>query len=505
MWLDDLIGVFNPKAAYERQMWRHEYEDLKHYDAGSYGRSNAHWRVTNESAEMTDRSSRDVIRARARDLERNSDIMNSVISAFKRNIVGEGITLQAKTGKDKLNSQLEELWKEWCKPKNCDVTGQQNFNQLLRMMVERKRVDGGILIHKCYTSQGILPFQLQLLEVDELSGYWQSPHEAGNKVVGGIEYNSYNKPVGYWITKYSVDGLEQPVAEYYDAKDIIFYYSKKRPSQIREISDLAPSLTRVRDTNEFMTAVSVKERIAACLSVFIKKTNPSGGFGRSSSTATTAANSYSGKMLTPGMITELNAGDEIQVVDPKNNGVEATGYLKLQQHLIGAGQGLSYEATSRDMSQTNYSSARQGAIEDGMTYTEEKEILLNVMSEIYETFVISAWLIGIVKMPGFFEGSEKKRSYLAHEWISSPKRWVDPQKEANANRIALASGIRTFKQICAEQGIDWHAQIDDMAEVIEYAKTKNIDIGGVIYGKDADLSSEQYIDENENVGDDENT
>lgn len=34
---------------------------------------------------------------------------------------------------------------------------------------------------------------------------------------------------------------------------------------------------------------------------------------------------------------------------------DATSFVKLQQRLVGAGQGISYEATSRDMSETNYS------------------------------------------------------------------------------------------------------------------------------------------------------
>ena len=50
---------------------------------------------------------------------------------------------------------------------------------------------------------------------------------------------------------------------------------------------------------------------------------------------------------------ELNAGDEIQVVNPTGQATDAASYIKLQQRLIGAGQGLSYEATSRDMSQSN--------------------------------------------------------------------------------------------------------------------------------------------------------
>ena len=91
---------------------------------------------------------------------------------------------------------------------------------------------------------------------------------------------------------------------------LLRYFSKKRPSQIREISDMAPTMTRIRDANEFMVAVSVKERIAACLSVFIKKAIPSGGIGRSAGTTVNGKLDYEGKTITPGMIKELNAGDD---------------------------------------------------------------------------------------------------------------------------------------------------------------------------------------------------
>ena len=124
----------------------------------------------------------------------------------------------------------------------------------------------------------------------------------------------YNRAVGYWLTQYSVDGCEIASPVYYDAKDIIFLYSKRRPSQVREVSDMAPTLTRIRDANEFITAVSVKERIAACLSVFIKKALPVSGFGRSGSVAPGGTLNYEGKKLAPGMISELNAGDDIQAV-----------------------------------------------------------------------------------------------------------------------------------------------------------------------------------------------
>ena len=477
--IDKAIEIISPRRAYEREAWRQAVEELRGYDAAGYGRINAGWRVHNESAEITDRMSRDVVRARARDLERNSDIAQSIIHAYKRNVVGKGYTLRAQTQDDELNKQIERAWKRWCKARNCDVTGEQSFTSILRMMVERKRVDGGILVLYRYTPGGVVPFKLQCLEVDELDTTVTTPRHVGNKVVGGIEYNEYRRPVGYWIRQYDIEGwtLLDPV--YIEAKDAFFYKAKHRPSQLREMSDMAPTITRIRDTNEFITAVSVKERIAACLSVLIKKAIPSGGFGRTGVRNADGQVDYAGKKLGPGMIMEMNAGDEAQVVDPKGAATDATAFLKTQQGLIGAGQGLSYEATSRDMSGATYSSARQNAIEDESTYAEEIELLTAFMSEAYEHFIISGYLTGLFNMPGFWD---KKADFLDHSWVKAPKKWIDPAKESTADKTALQSGQKTFQDLCAERGKDWKEAVREMAEVIKYGQEIGIEMGGVIFG-----------------------
>lgn len=475
-WLDGMIAFVSPEWGARRAAWRNAYDELRNYDAGNDARLNAGWRVSNRSAEATDRTSREYVRARARDLERNSDVMNSVLGAFKRNVIGTGYQMQAKTGKAALNKNLEKLWKRWCKARNCDVTGQQSLNQILRMAVVRKKVDGGILFVKRYTRDGMIPFSLQMLEVDELDTMHTLPGNPKNRVVGGIEYNEYNRPVGYWIRQYQIDGYTISNPVYLKADDVIFYYTKKRPSQIREMSDMSQTVTRIRDVNEFMTAVSVKQRIEACLAVFIKKALPVSGMGRPISTPEKV--SYEGKTLTPGMIKELNTGDDVTVVNPTGQSADATSFVKLQQRLVGAGQGISYEATSRDMSETNYSSARQGAIEDELTFAEEEEQILAVLDEIYETFVISCWLAGKIQAEDFWD---KKEDYLEHEWIKQPKKWIDPQKESTATKTAMQTGQKTFKQVAAENGKDWRVQVDDMAEVLEYGKKKGIDLGGVIF------------------------
>ena len=325
-----------------------------------------------------------------------------------------------------------------------------------------------------------MPLKLQAIEVDELDITRSAPHRQGNRVVGGIEYNSWRRPVGYWIQQYDLEGwrLLEPI--YIDAKDAFFLKSKRRPSQIREMSDMSHTITRIRDVNEFINAVSVKERIAACLAVLIKKAIPTGtSLGRSGVRGPDGRVDYSGKKLGPGMIMEMGAGDEAQVVDPKGAATDATAFLKVQQGLIGAGQGLSYEAVSRDMSGSTYSSARQNAIEDEDTYAEDTELLTEFMSEVYEQFIISCYLSGAITFPGFWD---KKAEYMAHDWVKSPKKWIDPAKESTADKTALQSGQKTYQEICAERGKDWRQAIDETAEVLEYGREKGIEMGGIIFG-----------------------
>lgn len=468
-WLEKTIAFFSPMAAYQREAWRKGYDELKSYDAGASDRLNAGWRAVNSSAETTDRTYRDTIRARARDLERNSDIQESIVGPFERNVVGSGFKLQAKTDDEDLNTKIEKLWKEWCKPRNCDVTFQQSFVEMLRMAVRRKKIDGGIIFVKRYTPGGVVPFSLQIREVDDLDTMRTGSHNI--RIINGIEYNEFNRPIAYYFKKYDVNGFYSGDSERLEANDVIFLWNKRRPSQIREVSEMAPTITRIKDVNSFMEAVSVKERVAACLSVFITRQNPSGsgGFGRQGKSTAT---SYDGKTLSPGMISELSPGDGIEVVNPAGQGSSAADFVRLQQRLAGSGQGISYEASSRDMSQVNYSSARQGLLEDQKTYQIEQNYLIDhLLTEVYETFLISAVLGGVITIKDFWD---KKKEFIQHEWTAPGMKWIDPMKEASANKVSLATNQTTLAEIAASSGQDWKEVVDQRARELKYMQEKGV-------------------------------
>jgi capsid protein len=100
------------------------------------------------------------------------------------------------------------------------------------------------------------------------------------------------------------------------------------------------------------------------------------------------------------------------------------------------------------------------------------------MDEIYETFIISCVLSGLLKLKDFWI-ADNKQKYFEHTWIKAPKPWIDPVKEATATKIAIETGQKTLKDIAAENGKDWRQTIDDMAEVSKYAKEKGVALGGV--------------------------
>lgn len=473
--LDRAIAWLNPEAAYKRLNYRQAVDEMRSYDAAADDHLNAGWRAVNSKAEVTDGMYRDTIRSRSRDLERNSDVLESVILAFERNVVGGGFKLQAKTDNESINTQIEELFKLWSRPKNCDVTQQQSFNEIVQMIVRRKKVDGGIIIVMRYIDDGIVPLSLQLYEVDDLDTMIQA--SSGKRIVNGIEYNEYNRPIAYYLKQYDPYGNYIGTSERVEARHVLFLFQKKRPSQLREMSEFATTVPRVRDMNQFMEAVSVKERVAALLAVLIKRVVPGGGsVGRGTPEKRAG---YNGKMLAPGMIMELNPGDDVHVVQPPAQAANSAEFIRLQQRLSGSSQGISYEVAARDMSQVNYSSARQGLIEDQKTYLMLQQYLIDhFFNPIYEAFVESAILANKISIKDFYV---KKESYLKHEWIAPGMKWIDPLKEANANKVALETNQTTLAEIAGSTGNDWREIIDQRAKEIEYMKEKGVisDAGNV--------------------------
>ena len=490
--VDKVVGVFSPRMAYERAQYRHAADAVRSYDAGYSGHPfNANWNAVNQPAEADMQFNRDIIRARARDMEQNSDVMNALLSARERNIIGNGYQLQARTPSEKLNSEIEGLWRRWCRARNCDITRQQSLMDMMRMIVRRKAVDGAVLIIKNMVrltkrDDRMLPFTLRIAEVDELDG-GAVPGNVGNRTTGGVEYDANGAPVAYWVQDYMPDGTLAMTARRIKAERVIYYATKTRPTQLREMSDMAHTLMRVRDLNELISAYGRKQFVEACFAVFLTTETPQ-TYGRKSDEL--VGQDYNGKRVEPGMIGRLRPGEKPAAINPTGQSADAASMVKLMLRLIAAGQGVSYEALSRDLSETNYSSARQGAIEDELAFAADVAAVTAILDEIYETFVISLAQNRALNI-SIDEFWRRKDEYLAHQWIKEPKKWIDPVKEANAIKIALSTGAQTYQQVAAANGMDWRESLEAMKDVLEYADEIGLNVAGALYDGKTSLVTDE--------------
>jgi len=450
-----------------------------YYDAARIDRLGSGWTAINQSAESTDASERDRIRARARDLERNSDIVNASVHALVQNVVGTGIKPQArirlKNGKfdKKLNRQLEALWKRW-QEKQADITGHDTFYGLQQMALRRFVVDGEIFLMAPYlkVKQGI-PLRVQLLEADYVDSSVR-----GDNILSGVKVDNYHRPTSYYFYNSKPDkyGYTTQSTEI-EAYKIKHLYLKKRPHQVRGISELAPVLMRIRDIEQFLEAEIVAQRMAACFALFIKTPN------QMSHLSGRVQNDQTGQLIDsiePGMIQTLRPGEDVATAEPRRNAGTAHEFTRMSLRRIGAGQGLSYEMVSRDNSQANYSSARQNHLEDRKTFKPLQEYIVTSMCKpIWRDFVRGAVLSGDINIPNFWSDPEK---YYECEFVAPGWTWIDPSKDVKASTQELKSGMSTLSHVCGQQGKDWTEVLEQAAEEKQYAEQLGLNLD--IYNPD---------------------
>lgn len=455
--LEKAIAAISPEWACRRAFFA---ENLRAYEAGEITRFNDGWVPVNSDTENTDKTQRDLVKARARYLENNSDIACAAVGGIVRNVVGTGIKLQARTGDENLNKHIELLWREWTRPENCDITGQQSFEEMQSMLLRRKIVDGEIFVKKIVQKGRRFPFTLQVIKSDLLSSYLITAPVTGNAIRSGVELDEHLKPLAYWINKKSPDGFVEFDPDRVPAGQIIHLWNRVQPDQIRGMSDLAPVIKRLKDTQDYLDAETVAARLAACFSVFI--TTQTGAPGAMPGVRNTKDPERKKlQSIRPGMIKYLAPGEKVETANPTRSVTTAKDYVAVQERLAGAGLGMSYELMSRDFNKSSFSAARQGMLEDRKTFEPIQDFMAaHLCMPIYREWLDTCVLSGLIDIPDY---STHREEYQAAEWVTPGWSWIDPQKEVNADITAIQNGGMTMSQWCAARGYDWRDQLEQMA------------------------------------------
>jgi len=454
--VEDFIGFLFPGWKAKREALRLYSRSLK---AAEKGRLTQNWKnwVTSPNAILSELPT---VRSRANWLYENNCWVRAAVDLLLVRIVGAGTTLQASTNNEIFNDKAESLFKEWSY--KADYYRQFHFGDIERLAILKLFTDGGVFFHVVtdVENRDTAPISIEILEYGRLAPTGKA--EKGNEIINGVEVDKFGKVVAYHFY-YSPDSYVNSSLETIriPAEEIIHFSPFRRPHQLLGIPLLSPVIPYAYHLDDLIEAELINAKVSASFGIAIKKNgSPVGQF-----------NPESGQReieIAPGMMIELNPGEDIAVIDPKRPGNTFNDFVKLILRGMGRAIGLSYEQISGDKADVNYSSARHSELElRDYILPFRKSLERYFLRPIYVEFIKNAISLGNLNIMGAIKNWQ---NWTAHRWIFKGFDWVDPLKEAQAKRLELLVGLTTLADEAAAKGKDWKELIKQRAKEIEFMK-----------------------------------
>lgn len=421
----------------------------------------------------------ETLRDRSRDRVANDPIASAIPTTISLNVVGPGLQPQSRLRAEvlgisedeaeTLQNQAEDAFEEW--QKYADAGGRLDFQEMQTLVLNSVIVDGEILANLPMLSGGGRPFSraVELITGDRLA----TPYGQGNSnVFQGVELGEERKePRRYWIRKApkamgdvelpSQDFLGIPPRDAQGRPMILHIFATERPGQIRGFTHFAPVLKYFKNLADSLDAEVVAQKVAACLSAVITRTNvdiPTFPAVSSTGSPSPSSSTYSDQKtikLEPGMVPTLGIGEDIRIIDFKKGGETFDVFLTKVMRILGNAFGLPYELLLRDFSKTNYSSARAALLEAWRAFYYRRSWLSRKFCQPpWELVLEEAMLKGQfeVRRRDFYA---RRAEYCRAAWIGPGRGWVDPVKEIVAAKLEEDYDYTTLADQCAAQGRDW--------------------------------------------------
>jgi lambda family phage portal protein len=429
------------------------------YEGALVSRLTADWVTSSTSADAEIDGSLVRLRNRSRQLLRDNPYVQAARRAIVTNVIGRGIRMQSRVpmarGGGRLdkptNDLVEAWWRRYCRKEHIHAAGKLSFARILRQSMAAVPESGEVfirLVPEQFGNSGT-PLGLEILEAD----LCDETHTVGPDVNGiewrmGVQVNRWGRPTAYRFRLRhpgDVSGAVGYSTTDVPAEQIIHLFIPERPGQTRGVPMFASSIKRMHHVAGFEEAEVVGKRARSSLMGFIQ--SPEGEL--------VGDGVEDGERLTnfePGVFKHLAPGESITVPQLGNADTEYEAFLRPMLRSLAAGSGVPYPTVSADYSQSNYSSSRLERLEVLELWRSLQDwIIEDVCQVVFERAMAAAVGAGTLQLPGYDLAPER---YEAVKWFPRGWEFVDPQKEAAANKDLVRSGFKTQAQIVAEQGGD---------------------------------------------------
>lgn len=413
------------------------------------------------------------LRARSRQMVRDSAYAKRARTIIINNVVGSGVGIQAQVETtrgqmaERINAGIEREWREWASASSAHTGGAMHFHDLERAALGQVFEAGEVLIRKHYVALGNsrVPLALELIEPERLPDHLVDPgtFATQNEVRMGIEVDGrFQRPVAYWIRERHPGDIRVRVGstdryERVPAEDVFHLRIVTRWPQTRGEPWLHAVLTELDNTREFVGLELQAARAGASLFATIET-------GDENNPIATDEESDGKPVIDmePLTIQELAPGEKLNLHDPNRPNSALDPFMRYMLRQIAAGIGVSYESLSRDYSQSNYSSSRLALLDDRDLWKQLQQWWVRSFRKpLHDAWLNLAVLSGAVPEINTTQYALDMAKFSAVKFKLRGWQWVDPTKEVTAYKEAIKAGLISTSDV-----IDQTAGGQDVEDVV---------------------------------------
>lgn len=426
-----------------------------------------------------------VLVSRSREQAANNDYGRSFLRLCRQNIVGpQGVLLQAQSidsnGKlDTLANEAIELgWADWSKPENCDVTGKRSWRAIQNSCITTAAKDGEFMVRLVFGGDaGPWQFALQTLDPQRCPVTLNDDHpKQGGFIRQGIEYNKFGRALAYYFST-----TDEREANYrwgssnyvrVPANEILHGFLEDMVGQKRGLPWMATALFRMRQLAAMEDAAIVNARVGANKLGFIEWDEGTGPDLSEDEQFVIDSE--------PGEYNILPSGARVKETNPQYPSNEYAPFVKQTLRSMAAGFGVLYNNLASDLEGVNFSSIRQGTLDEREHWKELQEWLIDsLVQPVFDAWLPRALLMGKLVVRGRPLKPDRIDRYKNVTWQARRWQWIDPRADVDAAVEAKNNMLTSPGRIIREQGQDpqtvWAESARDVAAMIAAYVSEGLD------------------------------
>lgn len=406
--------------------------------------------------------------ARSRYLCTNNPYAVAARETFVSSIVGgAGIRPSTLGETPEVKTQVHDDWQYWCEM--ADAEGLSNFSGL-QSTGAAEMFEAGEFFAQFISNPNAeadeVPMLVRLIPSEMLpfDNYSTTGVGKGNRIQMGIEFDPNGVRVAYhFLTINPTDITRTDINGYTRARvlaaDVCHVFRPLRAGQIRGIPFTLSALVSTAMLDLYDDAELERKRVAALFAAFVTKESPEAEDSPLGQPSKVWGQNHSDQneafKLQPGMVVDLLPGENITFSSPADVGASYDPFEYRMLCRLAAGFGVPYASMSGDLKAANYGSIRAGLVQF------RRRIEAMQFQNFIPMFLRRVWLRWLLEYTKkglspwtAVDWVKNKRLHQKVKWLCPRWDWVDPMKDAQAEKLMVDNGFKSRFDTVEEMGYD---------------------------------------------------